>query len=216
MSTGLQTSKCDNIICLLFLLVINWVFHDRRFCQIIWQIFTQGRAKKICQKLPHWGLKPGPPDHEANALPTELSLHSVTSLNLHGLYKVMLYWFSPTCEVIHETNQAHLRNLLPNRFLPSSLAPWSRGPGFNPHWGQFLTIFFALPCIKICQIIWQKRLSWKTQMQCTYSRFSKNYISWHFCQLWPSKFDDLYNMDLNQFLQMRNRDYGTNNIKSHK
>ena len=24
-----------------------WVFHDRRFCQIIWQIFTQGTAKKI-------------------------------------------------------------------------------------------------------------------------------------------------------------------------
>ena len=24
--------------------------------------------------------------------------------------------------------------------------------------------FFALPCVKICQIIWQKRLSWKTQL----------------------------------------------------
>ena len=23
-----------------------WVFHDRRFCQIIWQIFTQGKPKK--------------------------------------------------------------------------------------------------------------------------------------------------------------------------
>ena len=67
-----------------------WVFHDRRFCQIIWQIFTHGRAKKIHQK---WGLKPGSPDLQANALPTELSQHSVASMNLHGLYKVMLYWF---------------------------------------------------------------------------------------------------------------------------
>ena len=37
--------------------VDNWVFHDRRFCQIIWQIFTQGRAKKIHQKLPPVGFE---------------------------------------------------------------------------------------------------------------------------------------------------------------
>ena len=35
--------------------------------------------------------KQGPPDLQANALPTELSQHSVASLNLRGLYKVMLY-----------------------------------------------------------------------------------------------------------------------------
>ena len=28
---------------------------------------------------------------------------------------------SPTCKVVHETNKAHVRNLLPNRFLPSSV-----------------------------------------------------------------------------------------------
>ena len=51
----------------------NWIFHDRRFCQIIWQIFTQGRAKKKNhQKLPPVGLKPGPPDLQANALSAEL------------------------------------------------------------------------------------------------------------------------------------------------
>ena len=27
---------------------------------------------KFRQKLPQWGLKPGPPDLQANALPTEL------------------------------------------------------------------------------------------------------------------------------------------------
>ena len=47
--------------------------------------------KKIVKNCPQWGLKPGPPDLQANALPTELSQHSVASLNLHGLYKVMLY-----------------------------------------------------------------------------------------------------------------------------
>ena len=37
------------------------------------------------------GLNPQPPDHDSNALTTELSQHSVASLFLHGLYKVMLY-----------------------------------------------------------------------------------------------------------------------------
>ena len=29
--------------------------------------------------------------------------------------------FGYRCEVVHETNKAHFRNLLPNRFLPSSV-----------------------------------------------------------------------------------------------
>ena len=33
-----------------------------------------------------------------------------------------------------------------------------------PTGGNFWRNFFALPCVKICQIIWQKRLSRKTQM----------------------------------------------------
>ena len=74
------------------------------FGRTIYQFFTIGvsvrlsertlhreEKNKIHQKLPQWGLKPGPLDHEANALPTELSQHSLSSLNLHGLYKVMLY-----------------------------------------------------------------------------------------------------------------------------
>ena len=73
---------------------------------------------------------------------------------------------SPTCEVVHETNKVHFRNLVPNRFLPSSVGralEWrSRGCGFQPHWMKFLTKFILF-CVKICQIIWQKRVSWKTQ-----------------------------------------------------
>ena len=33
-----------------------------------------------------------------------------------------------------------------------------------PTGGNFWWFFFALPCVKICQIIWQKRLSWKTKL----------------------------------------------------
>ena len=40
---------------------------------------------------PSRGLNPGPLDHHANALSTELSQYSVASLNLHGIYKVKLY-----------------------------------------------------------------------------------------------------------------------------
>ena len=87
---------------------------------------TQNKINFV-KKCPQWGWKPGPLDLQASALPTELCQHSVASLNLHCLYKVMLYWScsrneqSPTCEVVHETNKAHFRNLLTNRFLPSSV-----------------------------------------------------------------------------------------------
>ena len=51
------------------------------------------KQKNSSEINPQWGWKPGPLDLQANALPTELSQHSIASLNLHGLYKVMLYWF---------------------------------------------------------------------------------------------------------------------------
>ena len=33
--------------------------------------------KKIFKKCHQWGFKPGPPDHEANVLPTKLGRRSV-------------------------------------------------------------------------------------------------------------------------------------------
>ena len=54
----------------------------------------------------------------------ELSQHSVASLNLLGFIKSCSIDSrneqSPTCEEVHET-KAHFRNILPNRFLPSSI-----------------------------------------------------------------------------------------------
>ena len=54
-------------------------------------LHREEQTKFVKKNCPQWGLKPGPLDLQANALPTELSQHSVASLNLHGLYKVMLY-----------------------------------------------------------------------------------------------------------------------------
>ena len=121
-------------------------------------LYTGKGKKKILKNCPQWGLKPGPLDHKANALPTELSQHSVARLNLPGLYKVMLYllilemnkvqhvkWYMKQTKLTSEIS-------CPKDLLPSSvgraLVPWCRGPGFNPHWGQFLTNFF---CPSLCK-----------------------------------------------------------------
>ena len=59
---------------------------------------------------------------------------------------------SPTCEVVHETKKPHFRNLLPNRFLPSSVGrtlEWrSGGCRFKPHWWQFLMKFIMF-CVTL-------------------------------------------------------------------
>ena len=46
----------------------------------------------------------------------------------------------------------------------------------NPTGGNFWRIFFALSCVKVCQIIWQKRLPWKTQIQEELSGKSVTYL----------------------------------------
>ena len=133
-----------------------WVFHDRRCCQIIWQIFTWIRAKKYVKNCPQWGLKPGPLDLQDNALPTELGR------NLLG--RRFLKWaLFVVCTTSHVGLCSFLECWLSS--VGKALAWRSGGPGFKPHWGQFLINFFALPRVKICQIIWQKRLSWKTQSE---------------------------------------------------
>ena len=47
---------------------------------------TQNKINFV-KNCPQWGWKPGPPDLQASALPTELSQHSVASLNLHCFIK---------------------------------------------------------------------------------------------------------------------------------
>ena len=43
---SMTQSKWDGSCFHNWLYFLNWVFHDRRFCQIIWQIFTAGKSKK--------------------------------------------------------------------------------------------------------------------------------------------------------------------------
>ena len=129
------------------------VFHDTCFCQIIWQISTQGRAKKNSSKIVPSGVE------TQDLQIISLMLHQLTWVNIQLPAWIFMAFIkscsidsrnepSPTCEVVHETNKAHFRNLLPNRFLPSSvgraLGWWSGGHWFQPHWEQFLTNFFLL------------------------------------------------------------------------
>ena len=104
----------------------NGSFED--ICDFCWLIgfFTIGDFVRLSDRSLHRQEQTKiSSDHRPNALPTELSQHSVGSLNLHGLYKSCSIDSrneqSPTCEMVHEANKAHFRNLLPNRFLPSSV-----------------------------------------------------------------------------------------------
>ena len=55
--------------------VSNWVFHVRRFCQIIWLSdrfkVTQNKINFV-KNCPQWDLNSQPSDHDSNALTTEL------------------------------------------------------------------------------------------------------------------------------------------------
>ena len=55
------------------------------------RILPKVTEKNKIKNCPQWGLNPGLLDYHANALLNELSQYLVASLNLHGLYKVMLY-----------------------------------------------------------------------------------------------------------------------------
>ena len=106
--------------------------------------------KKIVKNCPQWGLKPGPPDHETNALPTELSQHSVQQV------KWCMTQTKLTSEISCPTDSCLAQLVM---HWPEDLS-WFQ----TPLWAIFDKSFFALRCIKICQIIWQKCLSWKTQI----------------------------------------------------
>ena len=72
--------KCSQLV----FLHVTLVFHNRPFCQIIWQIFTQGRAKKFRQNCSQCGLIPGPPDLQANALPTPIVKNSTAMSQINN------------------------------------------------------------------------------------------------------------------------------------
>ena len=75
---------------------------------------------------------------------------------------------SPICEVMHETKKITSEISCPtDSCLAQLVEHWTDDQevaGSNPSGGNFWWFFFTLPCVKICQIILQKRLSWKTQL----------------------------------------------------
>ena len=66
-------------------------FYNLLFSAKSWQNSASTDGKKQNKNCPQSLLNPQPPDLHSNALPTQLSQHSVASLNLHGLCKVVLY-----------------------------------------------------------------------------------------------------------------------------
>ena len=120
------------------------VFHDRRFSQIIWQIFTQVRAKKNRQKFPPVRIEPRTSGSSCQCSTTwAKSLFCCLWESLRPLKS-----HAPLIpeNIQHVKWCMKQRNLLLNTYLPSTdsrvLEWWSRGPAFNPNWGQFLVIFF--------------------------------------------------------------------------
>ena len=123
--------------------------------------YTHEKSKKYLSKSPQWELNPEPLDHQANTLRTELTQHSVASLNLQGLYKVIILEMtsSSKCKV-RAWNKTHFSNLCRNTYQASTVSKalecWSRGPGYNAHWGQYLVeliLLFPTNFWQICQKI---------------------------------------------------------------
>ena len=81
-------------------------------------------------------------------------------------------------------NKAHFRNLLPNRFLASTVGRewdwWSGGCGFNPRWGQFFILLFSFNAGRILPrfgrkfLIMQKH-EWETYLICAAKFFEEWY-----------------------------------------
>ena len=93
---NLVTGKSESVVC-------QSGFSQYEFLSdYLTEPYTGKSKKKFMKNHPQWGWNPEPPYHQSNEM---------NSRNKQ----------SPTCEVVHKTNKAHFRNLLPNRFLPSSV-----------------------------------------------------------------------------------------------
>ena len=89
---------------------------------------------------------------------------------------------SPTCEVVHETKSTSEISCPTDCCLAQLVRHWPEDPEVlvsNPTGGNFWHFFFAFPCVNICQIIWQKCLSWKTQLSVFWDQSANVEKSWH-------------------------------------
>ena len=78
--------SCETLLFNSHLRHAHWVFHDKAFLSDYLINLKLHRTKKnFIKNCPQWGLNSQPTDHDSNALTTEISQHSVVSLNLHAL-----------------------------------------------------------------------------------------------------------------------------------
>ena len=126
------------------------VFHDKHFCQTIRE------QNKFSQKLFQWGLNPQPPDHQSDALLTKSlfgcfceSLRSIKSCSIDSRNEQ-----SPTCQVLHETNKAHFRNL---QQIPSKLSCQSMRVLIRRSWVQTPLEAICDKIYEICSILGNSR-----------------------------------------------------------
>ena len=131
----------------ILLLIINKVQYSHSSFSIIHAKLLQDPAStnrkepKNKNSYPYWRLNLWPRDHQSNALLTVLASNLLVACVNHSAFikscsADSYSEQSSTCQVVHETNKAHFRTLLPNRFLTSIVSKaldwWSGGHRFNP------------------------------------------------------------------------------------
>ena len=146
-----RTGRCNAQFCL------NWVFHDRRFCQIIWQIFTQGRAKKFIKNCPQLEIETRTSGSSGQCLANWVRQESVEQEISEVSFVCFMHHFRCWTLFISRINGAWLykghedSDWQLNVDLAQMVRHWPEDPGVlvsNPSWGQFWRIFF---CSSVCK-----------------------------------------------------------------
>ena len=144
--------------------------------RIVSALMVKSRIKNCSS----WELNPQPQDHHSNYLPTELSHYFVVGVNHKScLHKSCSIDFrnkqSTSCEVVHETNKTHVRNLLLNRFLTSTVGRlWVQSPVD----AIFFILHFSINTDRILPGIWQKITNntlFGEHMHCLHNKRSSDY-----------------------------------------
>ena len=155
-------------------------------------LYTGKSKKKFVTNYPQWGLKPGPPDHEANALPTELGWRSVGQKISEVSFVCFMHHFTCCTLFISRINRAWLykghedSGWQLNVDIVQLVEHWPNDLEVLvsiPTGGNFQKKFLLFPVQKFCQIIWEKRLSWKTQLSVCLRRFQLGYNFVEICNM---------------------------------
>ena len=150
MSNSLLPSLCCSMIVLMNVpLSFSQIGVSVRLC---WQIFTQGRAKKSSKIAPSGDWRREPPESSGQCATNWARQEICWAGDFWHELCLFMHHFTCWTSLISRVNRAWLYK--PWRFRLATecwlssvgrvLAWWSRGPGFNAHWEQFLTNSFLL------------------------------------------------------------------------